>query len=368
MRLWPFHRRTVARSTTTTATPGPTIPSGVVADVWNLIVDPHPTGGRKPTVSQLEDAYCESDVLYSTIQEIAQAVSMCEITGNVGAVTLLEHPNPLQDWGQFITQWLAAFSCTGAAYVLKLPVGGELPQQLEVLATSGVNMTRGTCEDPFARIDYSDGFNVYNNLKPEQLIIKINPSPKGCTVPVSPVYALWDAIQADIMRSRFQREALRRLPFLVGVAKPQENINKTQRDQLQTSIQQIMGGSVLVLPGKVDMSTPEGMVNLLTLPGLAEQIESRVTAALNTPAILVGFRAGLERSTYANYQEARMSFQQETVAPILAQLSDLFSDGLGQTVKLSLPASTPSSPEAQGPPPDESANTTVGERNAAPNA
>lgn len=48
--------------------------------------------------------------------------------------------------------------------------------------------------------------------------------------------------------------------------------------------------------------------------------ETRIAAALRVPPILAGLAAGLERSTYSNYGEARRSFAEDTLVPLWSLL------------------------------------------------
>jgi len=48
-----------------------------------------------------------------------------------------------------------------------------------------------------------------------------------------------------------------------------------------------------------------------------ERSEARITGPFGVPPILIGTRIGLSRATYANYQEARKAFWEDTMAPEL---------------------------------------------------
>ena len=54
----------------------------------------------------------------------------------------------------------------------------------------------------------------------------------------------------------------------------------------------------------------------LEFPDLRTISESRICMALGVPPILVGAKVGLDRSTFTNYGEARVSFWEETVMPL----------------------------------------------------
>jgi len=303
-----------------------------VSDVWDLLIDDSRSTGPKPSKRELEAAYTDSDLVYSVCQEIIQAITVVNIEAGVGTKTLLEHPNKLQGWSPFISQFFAAFLTTGLAAVLKLPIGSMATQELHVLKTSALNIQEGTFEDPITHMSYDDGTNHYESLSLDDLITYTNPSAKSALSFASPLEPCWQIVKMDIQRSVFQQRALERLPYMVGVVETKQDTTKKQRDTLQASLKQILGGATLVLPNGAEMTAPGIGRDSITLPGLGEQAESRICAAYNVPAILVGVLAGLNRSTYSNYEEARTSFHEETIKPILAQLSDSFSKGLGETV------------------------------------
>lgn len=54
----------------------------------------------------------------------------------------------------------------------------------------------------------------------------------------------------------------------------------------------------------------------LEFPDLRTISESRICMALGVPPILVGAKVGLDRSTFANYAEARSAFWEETMMPL----------------------------------------------------
>lgn len=54
----------------------------------------------------------------------------------------------------------------------------------------------------------------------------------------------------------------------------------------------------------------------LEFPDLRTISESRICMALGVPPILVGAKVGLDRSTFSNYGEARVSFWEETIMPL----------------------------------------------------
>jgi hypothetical protein len=60
----------------------------------------------------------------------------------------------------------------------------------------------------------------------------------------------------------------------------------------------------------------------LTLKDLRRIPEERVTAVLGTPAVVVGLGAGLDRSTFTNYTEAREAAYEQAIIPPQALLAE----------------------------------------------
>lgn len=56
--------------------------------------------------------------------------------------------------------------------------------------------------------------------------------------------------------------------------------------------------------------------------------EARICMVMDVPPILVGAKIGLDRATYANYQEARSAWWQDTLMAIYANFHDVIDNGL----------------------------------------
>jgi phage portal protein BeeE len=71
--------------------------------------------------------------------------------------------------------------------------------------------------------------------------------------------------------------------------------------------------------------SPEEMAldKILRLP------EQRITAVFGVPAIVVGLGAGLERSTFANFKEAREAFTETVLVPLWRELAETITTQLG---------------------------------------
>jgi HK97 family phage portal protein len=75
-------------------------------------------------------------------------------------------------------------------------------------------------------------------------------------------------------------------------------------------------GDVAIVEGGAAVTRLGLNLEELAFDALHRIPETRITAAFRVPAILAGVGAGLERATYANYQEARRAFTQDTLVPL----------------------------------------------------
>lgn len=87
-------------------------------------------------------------------------------------------------------------------------------------------------------------------------------------------------------------------------------------------------GEPMIMDGDTEITGVNVTPQQMELPDLRRVAETRICAAFKVPAIIVGALAGLERSTFANYAEARESFWDEGVGPILQALRDKINASL----------------------------------------
>ena len=66
----------------------------------------------------------------------------------------------------------------------------------------------------------------------------------------------------------------------------------------------------------------------LKMEAIWDETEARICGALGVPPILVGCHVGLKRATYANYAEARTSFWEETMTPLLRRTNTKLTMGV----------------------------------------
>lgn len=138
-------------------------------------------------------------------------------------------------------------------------------------------------------------------------------------------------IKNDFLKSFFDSGAM---PVYGLVPHPDAGeISQAQADVIREGWRQRYGGmrgsvEPAILAGITDVKRLSFDFDELAWQDLRDIDELAICTAFGIPPILVGTRYGLERSTFANYQEARRSFYEDTVAPLMNRIEDAFSRSL----------------------------------------
>lgn len=107
----------------------------------------------------------------------------------------------------------------------------------------------------------------------------------------------------------------------------QQQVDQAYADRLKAQWRQAFGGArrgdVSVLQQGMDVKMLGLNLDQLEFPDLRTISEARICMVLGVPPILIGAKVGLDRSTFANYSEARQSFWEETLMPLQRRISDV---------------------------------------------
>lgn len=240
---------------------------------------------------------------------------------------LLDRPNPamtgpvLWHW----TQW--AKHVHGNAYWRKIRSGNDLtgnvvelwpisPTQIRPWREKGSN----TFIDAY-RYQYAPG--RYEQIAPENIVhFKLGIDDSDHRLGLSPLSRLMHEILGDEEASRWQAQMLANggaAGMVVEVPK-ETSISTEQAADLKQRIGAAFGGhnrgSVGVLTGGAKLAPYGYSPEQMDMKGLHRVPEERIAAVLRVPAIIAGLGAGLDRSTFANFHEAREMFAEMTILPL----------------------------------------------------
>jgi len=302
---------------------------------WSMIIGSWPRKWQRsgelfttPTVQDMEEAY-KHPIIRACITEIAGSLSEPEIEvgiwengqwvdqGHHAILDLLADPNPETARADLIQQWTTRMELTGTGYIWKVRSRTGQVVNLLSIPTSWIRPVKSD-----RGIRALSHYEVTATNKPvplEDFCVAKHVDPGDVSGGVSPYESVHHDNALDKEREKYLAEMLINLkvPGLTVIVKDgfkSDPKRKQAKREIEKSVGTGMRGSTLLLEGDVDTKL-ENPLGDLDWPGFSGSIESRICMAYGVPPIIIGSRFGLERSTYANYTEARRSFYQETLRP-----------------------------------------------------
>jgi HK97 family phage portal protein len=181
----------------------------------------------------------------------------------------------------------------------------------------------------------------------EDMLVCLFPDPQDLNSGLSPLEAATRDYCLDRKRENYLGEMLTNVPVPGMVLFQPEGWTADQKRDIRAVLSDRVGakaqrrGSPIFMEGEqANLMIPEPMKDL-DWPGLSTMSEARICAAFGVPPIIVGVRAGLDASTYSNYEQALKAFYAMTINPLWTFFALQWSVGLlwGETwgrVKLPL--------------------------------
>ena len=139
---------------------------------------------------------------------------------------------------------------------------------------------------------------------------------------VSPLDSVRQEVFTDNEAGNFAGTVLKNLGFPGAILTPEHPFTGTDADleavkqQFRDSTTGENRGDVVMAKQKMQVHMPSWSPSELTFRDLQRTPEERISAVFNMPAIVAGLGAGLDRSTFANFQEAREMAYESGIVPI----------------------------------------------------
>jgi HK97 family phage portal protein len=239
---------------------------------------------------------------------------------------LIDNPNPFYSgellWWATTADWMF-----GNAYWLKVRSGSGRPVELWWCPS--------TLIEPKWPLDGSVFISHYEyspNGRPERVEVEdvvhfrygldpLNPR-KG----LSPLGALLREVFTDDEAASYTATMLRNVGVPPVVIAPKVDkdgnapkVDQAEADSIKTRFQEIATGDergkAIVMRGATDITTLGFNPQQMDVKALRRIPEERISAIFGTPAVVVGLGAGLDRSTFANFAEAREAAYESNVIP-----------------------------------------------------
>lgn len=333
-----------------------TSPVGRDPSAWSMLTGSWPTRWKNadslfqvPRIQDMEAAYVHP-IIRACVQEIATSIQEPRIeVGKYNGqgewvprnwhpiLDVLKYPNDEYSSTDFISYIVTRWELTGWGFAAKLRArngrfGGSSKGAIRELWPVPSSWVEPIKAKGGAKI--FDGFKVRGMglLPPEDVlrIRHIDPSTMGEVC--SPYLSAYRDHALDIERETYLAEMMinLKIPGMVITKKDGWGGSRRKEDakkDLRNAIGRGHRGEPLMLEGEVEVHM-ENPLGDMDWPGFSGSLETRMCMAFGVPPILIGSRFGLERSTYANYEQARESFYKETLRPKWNSLGEALTLGL----------------------------------------
>ena len=282
------------------------------------------------------EGYGKNEIVHACIRELAISaaspryfIQAPATDGGIVEVTsgllydLINHPNETDDWYSFIEQLVTYLMVAGNAYVYK--------ERARTSKVSGLYLLR---PDRVRIIGASYGASGYvyevggkdHYIDAGDICHLSLPNPGADLYGLSPLQVLARTVNLDLNMTDFAKVYFQNAGVPSGLLKLKRRLNtQEEASTIRSRWRSQFGGKnnfhrVAILDEDAEYQPMASAPKDMAMSELHDLTESRICAVFGVPAILVGANVGLQRSTYSNYREARLTFHTETLEPLVGRI------------------------------------------------
>jgi HK97 family phage portal protein len=285
-----------------------------------------------PTFTRLtRDGYQKNSALFACISALSFAFPEPPILVSQAGEPLPDHPvrrlftnpNPLMGEKELMLYTIQYMALGGNAYWYKVRNGaGRVVQLWPYHAGHITPIPGGDTWIQHYEYDLGDGRTTILNTQ-DIIHFKwpaIDPDQPWMAQP--PIRAAARETDTDNEATRYLFALLKNdaIPRTVIEMPTEADITKQESERIKEQWRERYGGDhrgdVAIMTGGAKVQRLSLNLQELAFEALSTIPETRIAAALRVPPIVAGLNAGLQRSTFANYSEARKAFTQDTLVPL----------------------------------------------------
>lgn len=257
-----------------------------------------------------------------------------EIVDNFPMVKLIKRPNPYYSGNLLWHATLGEYIFNGNAYWIKIrnQIGGGRGQPFQLWWVPGSTIEPKWPEDGSAFIshyEYNPNGKEIFRIDPSDIVhFRFGFDPLNIRKGLSPIASCLREIYTDDEAANFTASILSNLGVPGLVISPAEGtkINQTEADNMKLMVKDKFSGDKrgepLILSHKGTVSVVGYNPQQMDLKTVRRFPEERLSAVIGIPAIVAGLGAGLDRSTFANFKEAREAGYESFLIPTQRSISD----------------------------------------------
>ena len=295
------------------------------------------------------DGYRRNAAVYACVSTLAfdlvEPVLRCynaqgEEMGASPLARLLSRPNPMHSQREFWTLCAVYAAVGGNAYIHVVRDRRGVPVELWPYHAGQmvpVPSTDASARMWISRYDYVNADGTEQPVPVEDVIQIRWPSVdlEQPWVALSPIVAVAAEVDATNEAMRYVRALLKNdaMPRVVLQTPAGLMLDDTAVNRMRAQWSERYGGDqrggVAVLEEGVTLQRVGLSMSELAFDALMRVPEAHIAAAFRVPAIVAGLGIGLDRSTYSNYAEARVSYTQQTLIPLWRMWEGEIQSSLG---------------------------------------
>ncbi len=281
------------------------------------------------------EGYNGNTVVNAAIREIAMSAALPSyrlmaydgqniVVTNTDAARLLYDPNDQQCQADFVELLTVYLMVTGNAYALRERNASGRIVALRLLRPDRVEIKIGR-DGHVAYYCYTiDG--VRYDLRSDDIAHLKLPNPYDDVYGLSPLQVASKYVNLDTATVTFLRSYFANAGVPAGILKVNRRINsQAEADSARAKWRSSFSGSkgwhgLAVLDEDATYQQVAPNIKDMDTSTMTRATETRICAVFGVPPILLGLESGLESSTYSNYEQARSSFWDETISPLVRRI------------------------------------------------
>ena len=244
---------------------------------------------------------------------------------------LMRTPNPFRTQADLLETIEQHLSLTGNAFIRKVRDQKGVVKQLWIMQPHLVNIVPSATKFISGYIYKVDGQEY--PLPVEDVIHLLYIDPADDYYGIAPLVAAARRIDADSELAKFTKQLLLNMAVTSGCFVTEKKLNPEERAIMEEKMASRYVGAVraglpMVLSHGMKWEQTSMTMKDLEIGNIASILESRICLALHVPAIVVGAKVGLDRSTFTNVREAREYMYENTISPEWQMIADKLGGAL----------------------------------------
>ena len=238
-----------------------------------------------------------------------------------GLTALLEDPTPDYDDSVLLAGTLTSWNVDGNVYWFIVRDRAGRPAQLWYRPHFMVE-PRWNNGDFISYYDYTVDGKTQRVKKEDVIHLRFGIDPQNERKGMAPLAAVAREVFSDNEATNYGASILKNVGVVGAIASPrnpEDTIEDTESfaKLYQSKTTGSERGKLMVFSNAMDILFPNNSPDKMALDTIRKYPEARICAVMGLSAMVVGLNVGLERSTFSNYEEARLAAWEDCVLPTM---------------------------------------------------